>query len=73
MLVRIAGAALLLDQTDTEDGHTLKQLVQKLHDDPEAGPTNMERRAMVALVDAGLVELEGRANRSRYFRVGDPQ
>lgn len=73
MLLRIAGAALLLDNIDPEEGRSLKKIVERLHDDTEIWPTNMERRAMVALVRAGLVEVLGQGNQTCYFRVGDPR
>ena len=73
MLLRIAGAALLLEHIDTKDGRSLRQVVQHLHGDPEAGPTNMERRAAVALVASGLVELRGSGSQARYSLVGDPR
>jgi hypothetical protein len=67
MLHRIAGAALLLAQTDTSEGRTLRELVALAHDDPAWMPTNMARRASKALVDSGLIVQRGRGTATRYF------
>lgn len=70
MLHRLARAAELLAVLDEHDGRTLRQLVASIHGEPDAVPINMERRAMVALVTAGLANLTGKAGQARYTLVG---
>ena len=66
MLLRIAGAAVLLASMSEDEPRTLRQIVTAVHGAGVIGPTNMERRAMVALVDAGLVLQIGSSTQTRY-------
>ncbi|ROP74413.1 hypothetical protein [Curtobacterium sp. PhB115] len=71
MLLRIAGAAVLLAHMSEEKPRTLRQIAAAVHGVDEIAPTNMEHRAMVALVAAGLVLRVGSSNQTRYLRVGE--
>lgn len=61
----LAAAALILEKI-TPEPQGLRQIVRAIHSDAEAEPMIAERRAIVALVEAGLVRRVGRTSQARY-------
>lgn len=70
MLLRIAGAAQLMDHMSRDEARSLRQIAASLRGVDDIAPTNMEHRAMVALVASGLVLQVGTSNQTRYQLAG---
>jgi hypothetical protein len=70
MMHRIAGAAQLMEHMSKDEALSLRQIAASFHGVEEIAPTNMEHRAMVALVASGLVLQVGTSNQTRYQLAG---
>lgn len=67
-LTLITSAALLFEGTEPDLGKTLGDLAKNIHGESQT-PSITERRAIDALVEAGLVTRKGFTSAQRYTRV----
>lgn len=65
-LTTVGAAAQILSQVITDATRSLREIVRLIHEDPEVEPSASERRAIVALVAAALVEQVGKTSTARY-------
>ncbi|PPF82978.1 hypothetical protein C5B96_08560 [Subtercola sp. Z020] len=65
-LTSVGAAGQLLAHVIPSQTRTLRELARLVHSNPEIEPSSAERRAIVALVAAGLVEQIGRTAQARY-------